>query len=105
MATYDVFLDLALIIASAKLLGIVARRLKAPQVVGMIAAGLLLGPSCFNLVQQNEFLSTMAEIGVVLLMFSAGLETDLHDLVKTGPKACAIACAVCTASRDFCVRF
>ena len=93
MATYDVFLDLALIIASAKLLGIVARRLKAPQVVGMIAAGLLLGPSCFNLVQQNEFLSTMAEIGVVLLMFSAGLETDLHDLVKTGPKACAIACA------------
>lgn len=93
MKSYDVFLDLALIIASAKFLGIVARRLKAPQVVGMIIAGLLLGPSCFNLVQQNDFLSQMAEIGVVLLMFSAGLETDLHDLVKTGPKACAIACA------------
>lgn len=93
METYDVFLDLALIIASAKFLGIVVRKLHAPQVVGMILAGLLIGPSCFGLVQQTEFLSQMAEIGVVLLMFSAGLETDLKDLVKTGPKACFIACA------------
>lgn len=87
------FLDLALIIASAKLFGIVARKLRAPQVVGMIVAGLLIGPSFLGLVQQTDFLSSMAEIGVVLLMFSAGLETDLKDLLKTGPKACLIACA------------
>ncbi|MGN0164999.1 MAG: cation:proton antiporter [Lachnospiraceae bacterium] len=93
MKSYDIFLDLAIIIACAKALGILARKLKAPQVVGMIAAGLLIGPSCFGIVEQTEFLTQMAEIGVVLLMFSAGLETNLNELLKTGPKAFAIACA------------
>jgi Kef-type K+ transport system membrane component KefB len=59
----------------------------------MIVAGLLIGPSCLNIVQQTDFITGMAEIGVVLLMFSAGLETNLKDLLKTGPKAFAIACA------------
>lgn len=93
MESYDVFLDLAVIIACAKALGIAARKLKAPQVVGMIAAGLIIGPSCLGIVEQTDFLTQMAEIGVVLLMFSAGLETNLKDLLKTGPKAFAIACA------------
>ncbi len=93
MKSYDVFLDLAVIIAFAKLFGIAARKLKAPQVVGMIIAGLLIGPSCLGIVVQTDFLTQMAEIGVVLLMFSAGLETNLKDLFKTGPKALAIACA------------
>ncbi len=94
MESYTIFLDLAIIIASAKLLGLFTRRfLRAPQVVGMIIAGLLVGPSCLNIVQQTDFISGMAEIGVVLLMFSAGLETNLKDLLKTGPKAFAIACA------------
>ncbi|MBR6273966.1 MAG: cation:proton antiporter, partial [Lachnospiraceae bacterium] len=57
MKSYDVFLDLAVIIASAKFLGIIARKLRAPQVVGMIVAGLLIGPSCLNIVNQTEFLS------------------------------------------------
>ncbi len=73
--------------------GIIARQLKAPQVVGMIIAGLLIGPSVLGWVRQTEFLSEMAEIGVILLMFSAGLETDLKELVKTGPVATLIACA------------
>lgn len=93
METYDIFLDLAIIIAGAKFLALVARKFHAPQVVGMIAAGLIIGPSCFGIVRQTAFLSNMAEIGVVLLMFSAGLETNLRDLVKTGPKAVAIACS------------
>ncbi len=94
MESYTIFLDLAIIIASAKLLGLFTRRfLRAPQVVGMIIAGLLVGPSCLNIVHQSDFISGMAEIGVVLLMFSAGLETNLNDLLKTGPKAFAIACA------------
>lgn len=42
---------------------------------------------------QSDFLAQMAEIGVVLLMFSAGLETNLEDLKKSGPVAFAIACA------------
>ena len=77
----------------AKLFGILARKCKAPQVVGEIIAGLLIGPSVLGLVEQSDFLIQMAEIGVILLMFSAGLETNLKDLIKTGPIACLIACA------------
>lgn len=93
MEAYAVFKDLAIIIIAAKLCGIIARKLKAPQVVGMIIAGLLIGPSMLGLVEQSDFILQMAEIGVMLLMFSAGLETDLKELVKTGPIATLIACA------------
>ncbi|MED9905068.1 MAG: cation:proton antiporter [Lachnospiraceae bacterium] len=93
MEAYNVFKDLAIIIIFAKFFGILARKLKAPQVVGEIIAGLLIGPSVLGLVQQTDFLLQMAEIGVVLLMFSAGLGTDLKELMKTGPKAFLIACA------------
>lgn len=93
MEAYAIFKDLAIIIIVAKACGILARHLKAPQVVGMIVAGLLIGPSVLGLVEQTDFLTQMAEIGVILLMFSAGLETDLKELVKTGPIATLIACA------------
>ncbi|MDE6701744.1 MAG: cation:proton antiporter, partial [Acetatifactor sp.] len=93
MEAYIIFKDLAIIIVFAKFFGLVARKLKAPQVVGEIIAGLLIGPSILGLVQQTEFLTQMAEIGVILLMFSAGLETNLKELLKTGPIAFLIACA------------
>ncbi len=93
METYAIFRDLAIILISAKLCGLLAAKLKAPQVVGEIIAGLLIGPSVLGLVQQTELISGMAEIGVVLLMFFAGLETSLHDLKRTGFKAFLIACA------------
>ena len=90
---YSILRDLAIIVIMAKIFGIGARKLKIPQVAGEIVAGLIMGPSLLGWVQPTEFLAQMAEIGVILLMFSAGLESDLHDLVKTGPKAFAIACA------------
>ena len=90
---YSIFRDLAIIIIFAKFFGLVARRVKAPQVVGEIVAGLLIGPSVLHLVDQSDFISSMAEIGVILLMFSAGLETNLKDLLKTGFKALLIACS------------
>lgn len=93
MEAYEIFKSLAIIIIFAKVFGILARRLKAPQVVGEILAGLIVGPSMLGLVSTTDFLSQMAEIGVVLLMFSAGLGTDLKDLLKTGPVACLIAAA------------
>lgn len=93
MESFELFKDLAIIIVFAKFFGIVARKLKAPQVVGEIVAGLIIGPSILGLVEQTDFLVQMAEIGVVLLMFSAGLETDIKDLLKTGPLALLIACA------------
>lgn len=93
MESYHIFLDLAIIMIFSKFFGLLARKLKAPQVVGEIIAGLLIGPSVLGLVEQTDFLSQMAEIGVILLMFSAGLETNLNDLMKTGFKAFLIACA------------
>ena len=93
MEAYDVFKDLAIIIIAAKFFGILARKCKAPQVGGEIIAGLIIGPSILVLVNQSDFLIEMAEIGVIILMFSAGLETDLKDLMKTGPIAALIACA------------
>ena len=92
MEAYAIFKDLAIIIVFAKFFGILARKCKAPQVVGEIIAGLLIGPSMLGFVNQSDFLIQMSEIGVVLLMFSAGLETDIKELLKTGPIAFLIAC-------------
>lgn len=93
MISYEIFKDLAIIVVFAKVFGILARKLNAPQVVGEIIAGLIIGPSILGLVDASSFLVQMAEIGVVLLMFLAGLETNLRDLLKTGLKAFLIACA------------
>ena len=89
---YSIFRDLAIIILSAKFLGLVARKFAAPQVVGEILAGLLIGPCVLNLVQGSDALSTFAEIGVVLLMFTTGLGTNIKELLKAGPIATLIAC-------------
>ncbi len=91
MELYIIFKDIAIIIVAAKLLGILARKFNVPQVVGEIVAGLLIGPSVLGWVKQTDFLMYMGEIGVILLMFSAGLGTNLKDLKKTGGKAFAIA--------------
>lgn len=91
MEMYSIFKDMAIILVAAKLLGILARKLNVPQVVGEIIAGLLIGPSILGLVGQSDFLSYMGEIGVILLMFSAGLGTNLKDLKRTGGIAFAIA--------------
>ena len=92
MDTIQILRDLVIIIVSAKLFGLIARRLHAPQVAGEIIAGLIIGPTLFDLVEAGDFLSGMAEIGVILLMFSAGLETDIDKLKKSGVKATILAC-------------
>ena len=91
MDTYVILKDLAIIIVFAKLFGILARKCKAPQVVGELIAGIVLGPSVLGLVQQSDFLAQMAEIGVILLMFSAGLGTSLKDLLRTGVKSLPVS--------------
>lgn len=93
MDTIQILRDLVIIIVSAKLFGLLARKLHAPQVAGEIIAGLIIGPTLFDLVEAGDFLSGMAEIGVILLMFSAGLETDIDKLKKSGVKATILACS------------
>ena len=89
---YSIFRNLAIIILSAKFCGLVSRKCKAPQVVGEILAGLLIGPCLLNLVQISDTISVFAEIGVVLLMFSTGLGTNLKELLRAGPIATLVAC-------------
>ena len=86
-------LDIALILLTAKVFGIIARKLHAPEVVGEIVAGLLIGPAVLGIVDQSDFINKMAEIGVIMLMFEAGLSTDMKKLKQTGLKATVIACA------------
>ena len=91
MESYRYLLDVALILLSTKVFGLLTRRIEMPQGVGALVAGLLLGPACFNIVQESEFLDHIAEIGVIVLMFSAGLETDISELKKSGRNSFVIA--------------
>ena len=93
MDILSVLKDLAIIVVFAKAFGLLARKLKAPQVVGEIVAGLVVGPSVLGIVKLNDFLEICAGIGVVLLMFSAGIGTNLKQLMHTGVKALVIACS------------
>lgn len=88
---YSFLVVIALIMLSTKVLGIASEKVNMPQVVGALIAGLLLGPSCFGLIGESDFLVKTAEIGVIILMFMAGLDTDLEELRHTGLSALVIA--------------
>ena len=91
MDSYRYLLDLALILLGTKVFGLFSRKLRMPAVVGALLAGILLGPAVFGLVQPSNLISTLSEIGVIVLMFGAGLETSITDLKKAGLKAFVIA--------------
>lgn len=83
--------DIALILMSTKLLGLLTKKIQLPQVVGALLAGLILGPACLNILHETEFIVQLAELGVIVLMFTAGLETDISELKKTGKASFIIA--------------
>ena len=91
MLSYHFLLDLAFILISTKLLGLLTRRIQMPQVVGALLSGLILGPAILNIVHETDFIKQVAEIGVIVLMFSAGLETDIKELVKCGKASLVVA--------------
>ncbi len=91
MKTYQFLMDLALILLSTKLCGIATKRFNMPQVVGALLAGLLLGPAVFNILNETEFIMSLSEVGVIVLMFTAGLESDIQELKKTGKASFIIA--------------
>ena len=88
----DILFTLFVVFIAAQLGGEIAQRLKLPGVVGEIAAGCAIGPSLLGLIAPDQIavgtpLDVLAEIGVVLLLFSVGLETRLEDLKKVGKVA------------------
>ncbi|MDR3388305.1 MAG: cation:proton antiporter [Rudaea sp.] len=86
----DILLSLFIVFVAAQIGAEIAQRLKLPGVVGEIAAGCVVGPSLLGWVQPSEALDVLAEIGVVLLLFSVGLETRLGDLRRVGRSAFAV---------------
>lgn len=88
---YHFLFEIAVILLSTKVLGIVTKRFAMPQVVGALLAGLLLGPAMLGLLQETTLMDQLAELGVIVLMFNAGLETDLGELKKAGRSAFVIA--------------
>ena len=91
MESYDFLLFVAVILLSTKIFSLLSRKVNMPQVVGALLVGVLLGPSCLNILHETDFLEKSAEIGVIFLMFLAGLDTDLEDLKATGKSSIIIA--------------
>jgi Kef-type K+ transport system membrane component KefB len=101
----NIIYDCAIILIATKLLGMAARKLGLPQVVGMIVAGLLIGPAIVSrfgggfpgIIHPTEaemnVLQSFSQIGVIFILFSSGLETDVRELKSVGAAASAIAMA------------
>lgn len=84
-------LSIAIILFATKIFGELAEKIKLPQVVGALVAGVVIGPSVLGVVHNGEFLSDVAQIGVILLMFIAGLDTDLGEIKRKGVSYLLIA--------------
>ena len=91
MESYDFLLFVAIILLSTKIFSLLSQKVNMPQVVGALLVGMLLGPSCLNILHETDFLTKSAEIGVIFLMFLAGLDTDFDDLKATGKSSVIIA--------------
>lgn len=101
MGVVDFLFQLSIILLSTKMLGIFMRKLGLPQVLGFIIAGLLIGPAIWGLffetdgllfpISENSYLKAFAEVGVIFVMFTAGLETNLKDIKNSGKVSFLVA--------------
>lgn len=91
MESYNFLLALAIILLSTKFFSLASKKIHMPQVLGALVAGIIVGPSLLNIVNESEFLTLTSEIGVIMLMFIAGIDTDLKQLKKTGAASAVIA--------------
>lgn len=91
MGSYHYLLDLVFILLGTKLFGILFKRLKMPQVVGALLAGIVIGPAVLGIVVESDYINVMSEIGVIVLMFLAGMEADIDELKKAGLASFVIA--------------
>lgn len=88
---YKILLDIAIILASTKILGLFTKKVNMPQVVGALLAGVILGPACVGVLTETDMIQNMAELGVIVLMFCAGMETDIEELKRSGKASFVIA--------------
>ena len=86
-----ILLDTALILFATKIAGIGSRKLKMPEVLGALVAGVLIGPAVLNVVDYSDGIRLLSNFGVIFLMFLAGLETNLEEFKKAGKSSFVIA--------------
>jgi len=88
-----VILKLIVVLAAARFAGILAEKIKQPAVLGELLAGVVLGPSIFSFIEPGHepILAFLAEIGVILLLFEVGLESNIHQLLKAGLASTLVA--------------
>ena len=91
METHTFFIQLLVILLAARLLAEIAVRINVPAVIGELAAGIILGPSLLGYLEPNEVIRLLAEIGIILLLFEVGLETDVRRIMRTGHKSFLVA--------------
>ena len=91
MESYRFLFEIAIILLSTKILSILTQRVHMPQVVGALLAGLIMGPACLGVLAENDFITYTAELGVIVLMFCAGMQTDIDELKKSGKASFVIA--------------
>src|SRR6476661_764092 len=84
MHEIPVLRDLVILVAVAIPVVIIAQRLRVPTVVGFLLTGIAIGPNALGLVDQPDSVSSLAEVGVVLLLFAIGLELSLSRIVRMG---------------------
>ncbi len=87
----NTLLAIALILIATKFGGIISRKLKMPEVLGALLAGIIIGPMVLNAVQYDENIELLSNLGVIMLMFLAGLETDVEQFKKAGKSSLVIA--------------
>ncbi len=88
---YTYLVSIAIILLSTKFLGGISQKVNMPQLVGALVAGVILGPSLLGLVDETDFIVKSAEIGVIMLMFMAGLDTDISEIKKNSVAFVVIA--------------
>ncbi|MFA6916889.1 MAG: cation:proton antiporter [Parachlamydiales bacterium] len=91
MEAHTFLIQLVLILVSARLVGELAAYFNIPSVIGELAAGIIIGPSLFGWVEISEPIHLLAQIGIILLLFEVGLETDIGKLTSSGGKALSVA--------------
>ena len=87
----DLLLGLVLVWLAAKVAGEAMERVGQTAVLGELLAGVLIGPGVLGLVHESQALHALAELGVLILLFEVGLESDLGELLRAGPQATLVA--------------
>jgi Kef-type K+ transport system membrane component KefB len=89
--THTFFFQLLLILIVSRLLAELAVRFKAPAVIGELTAGVILGPSLLGWISPTTTIQLLAEIGIILLLFKVGIETDIRRLIHAGRQSLIVA--------------